>query len=343
MNDKEEPTKKELTGPQKAAIFLMSLGEETAAKVLAEMDDREIQQLGNHMSSISEVDDSSLDTIRKEFYNFIKGGSGGVSMFGLEFLRNTLMKALDPEKAAEILENISSPDDALEGGLDTVKMLDPKTIANFLSTEHPQTAAIIMAHLEPSVASTVIKEMPEDQRTEVVHRLATLERVSPMFIRQLDEALQHELRASTAVSGSKMGGVENAAKMMGKLDRETENSILTKLDETDPDLATEIRNLRFVFEDLVKIDDFGMQAVLKEVNQEDLLVGLKTASDELKEKIYSNMSERASVMLKEDLEALGPKKLSEVEEAQGKVIAVCKKMEDEGKLVIGGSEEDQYV
>lgn len=334
---------REFTGPEKAAIFLLSIGEDTAAKVLSHMEDREIQSVGNYMSALSDVNIQAMDDVRREFHDSVEKGTGGLGMAGMEFLRSTLMKALDPVKAAEILNNISAPTDDLEGGLETVRMLDPKTIANFLVNEHPQTAAIIMAHLEPAVASIVIKELPEEHRTEIVHRLATLERVSPMVIRELDEALQAELRTSTAVSGSKMGGLTNAAQIMGNLDRTTETSILTELDEIDPDLANEIRNLRFTFEDILKIDDHGLQMILKDVNQEDLLIALKTASDQLKEKVFANMSERAAMMLKEDLEALGPMKISEVEKGQSKVVAVCKKLEEEGKISIGGGAEDQYV
>ena len=333
----------EFSGPEKASILLMSLGEEAAAKVLALMDEREIQMLGNYMSSLPEIDIASMDKVRKEFYDAVKSGAGGFSIGGLEFLKSTLMKALDPVKAAEILNNISAPEGTMEGGLETVKMLDPRTIANFLTNEHPQTAAVIMAHLDPSVAGNVLKELPEKVRTEVVHRLATLERVSPMVIRQLDEALQEELRASAAVSGSKMGGVDNAAKIMAKLDRNTTSTILTELDEVDTDLANEIRNLQFVFEDILKIEDHGIQLILKEVNQDDLIIAMKTASDGMKDKIFGNMSERAAMMMKEDVDSLGPKKLSEVESAQSKVISVCKRLEEEGKIVVGGSEEDQYV
>lgn len=331
------------SGPEKAAIFLMSLGEEYAAKIFEFMDEREIQTLGNHMSALGDVDVQTMEAVRKSFHETVASGTGGLGIAGMEFLKSTLMKAMDPVKASEILNNISTPDDDLEGGLETVRMLDPKTISNFLVSEHPQTAAIIMAHLEPAVASTVIKELPEETRTEIVHRLATLERVSPLIIRELDEALQQELRASTAVSGNKMGGVANAAQIMGSLDRAAESSILTELDEVDPDLANEIRNLRFTFEDVTKIDDQGLQLVLKDVSQEDLIIALKTASDGLKEKIFTNMSERASMMLKEDLESMGPVKISDVEKGQQKVVAVCKRLEEEGKISIGGGAEDQYV
>ncbi|MFQ5716535.1 MAG: flagellar motor switch protein FliG [Nitrospinales bacterium] len=333
---------REYTGPEKAAIFLMSLGEEGASKIFAHMDDREIQMLGNYMSSLNDVDIQALEGIRKEFHDSVASGTGGLGIAGMEFLKSSLMKALDPAKAAEILNNISAPTEDLEGGLETVGMLDPKTIGLFLVNEHPQTAAIIMAHLSPAISSNVLKELPEETRTEIIHRLATLERVSPLVIRELDEALQAELRSSAAVSGNKMGGVVNVAKIMGSLDRATETSILTELDDVDPDLANEIRNLRFTFEDVLKVDDSGLQLVLKDVNQEDLLIALKTASEPLKEKIFNNMSERASLMLKEDLESLGPTKISDVEKAQQKIISTCKRLEEEGRIALGGGS-DEYV
>ena len=332
----------QFTGPEKAAIFLMSLGEDAAAKVLENLGEREIQSIGNYISALSDVDNKAMDDVRSEFHDVLKSGAGGIGLGGIEFLKATLMKALDPVTAAYILNNISTPIDELGGGLETVRMLDPKIISNFVQNEHPQTAAIILAHLEPAVASTVVKELPEDMRTEIVYRLAKLEKVAPSVIKELDQALQNELQSSTAVSGRKMGGVENAAKIMGSLEKSAENFILSELDESDPDLAEEIRNLRFTFEDIATIDDQGLQLILKEIKQEDLVIALKTASDNLKEKIFTNMSERASLMLKEDAEALGPKKLSEVEASQVKVIAVCKKLEAEGKIQTGGIEEE-YV
>jgi flagellar motor switch protein FliG len=267
-------------------------------------------------------------------------GGGGLGISGLDFLRATLMRALDPAKATEILNNITTPGEDLGGGLDTVRMLEPKVIALFLTNEHPQTAAIVLAHLETSIAGATLREMPEESRMEVVFRLATLERVSPQILRELDQALQSEFRSSGAVSGSKMGGVEAASQIMGTIDRATESSILTAMDEVDPDLANEIRNLRFTYEDIRKIDDHGVQMMLKEISQEDLLISLKTASEELKEKIFSNMSERASTMLKEDLEAMGLTKVTEVERSQQKIVSVIKRLEDDGRIVVGGGGEE---
>jgi len=331
---------KKYTGPEKAAIFLMSLGEEGAAKILAEMEEREIQSIGNYMSTIGEVEMTTIDEVSREFYKGMAVGGGGLGISGLDFLRTTLMRALDPAKATEILNNITTPGEDLGGGLDTVRMLEPKVIALFLANEHPQTAAIVLAHLETSVAGAALREMPEESRMEVVFRLATLERVSPQVLRELDQALQSEFRSSGAVSGSQMGGVEAASLIMGTIDRATESSILTAMDEVDPDLANEIRNLRFTYEDIRKIDDHGVQMMLKEISQEDLLISLKTASEELKEKIFTNMSERASTMLKEDLEAMGLTKVTEVERSQQKIVSVIKRLEDDGRIVVGGGGEE---
>ena len=328
------------TGPEKAAILLMTLGEETAALVLANMDEREIQSVGNYMSALGDVDLSVMDMVNKEFYDLVESGGGGLGVGGVDFLKNALMQAMDPARATDILNNITTPGEELGGGLETVRMLEPKVISSFLVSEHPQTAAIILAHLDPAVASHALSELPEKNRMEIVHRLATLERVAPNVIRDLDEALQAEFRTSGAVSGNKLGGVAVAASLMGKLDRTTETSILTAMDEVDQELADEIRNLRFTFEDILKIDDNGIQIMMKEIQQEDLLVSLKTASDDLKEKLYNNMSDRAALMLKEDLDSLGPTKMSDVEKGQQKIIAVCKKLEDEGKIVIGGGGEE---
>jgi len=331
---------KKYSGPEKAAILLMSLGEETAAAVLSNLEEREIQNVGNYMSAVGDVDMEVMDAVSKEFFELLESGGGGLGIGGVEFLKTALMQAMDPAKATDILNNITTPGEELGGGLETVRMLDPKIISNFIINEHPQTAAIILAHLDPPVASSTIRELPEEKRMEIIHRLATLERVSPQVIRELDRALQAEFRTSGAVSGNKLGGVEVTAAVMGTLDRQVETEILTSMDEIDKELADEIRNLRFTFEDILKIDDNGIQAIMKEINTDDLVVAIKAASDDLKEKLYNNMSERAATMLQDDLESLGPTKRSDVEQAQQKIIAVCKKLEDEGKIMISGGGDD---
>ena len=329
-----------LSGPEKAAILLMSIGEDNAGNVMANMEEREIQAIGNYMSALGDVDQETMNLVTKEFYMATRTGIGGIGIAGADFLKAALMKAMDPAKATEILNNISTPGEDLSGGLETLRMLEPKTIATFLISEHPQTAAIILAHLDDKVVSSVFRELPEDKRTEIMLRLATLERVSPNVLRELDVALQGELRQQGAVSGNRLGGVELAAQIIGAMDKEIEAGIMSELEESNPELAQQIADLRFVFEDINKIDDPGIQLIMKEIDQADLPLALKTASDELKEKLFFNMSERASDMLKDDLENLPPTKLADVEKAQKKIIEVCKKLETDGKITVGGAGEE---
>ena len=337
--NKKEVETKPLTGPEKAAILLMSIGEDNAGMVMANMDEREIQAIGNYMSALGNVNQETMDEVTKEFYMATRTGIGGLGITGADFLKAALMKAMDPAKAIEILNNISTPGEDLSGGIETLRMLEPKNIATFLMNEHPQTAAIVLAHIDESVVGQVLSELPEEKRTEVMLRLATLERVSPNVIRELDVALQEELRQTGSVSGNRLGGVQLAAQVIGSVDKDVEAGIMSELEEINPELAQEINDLRFVFEDINKIDDPGIQLILKEIDQADLPLALKTASDELKEKLFFNMSERAADMLKDDLENMPPTKITEVEKAQKKIIAVCKKLTDDDKISLGGADE----
>ncbi len=329
-----------LSGPEKAAVLLMALGEDVAAEIMTKLDEKEIQTLGNHMTYLGNIDSDTMDLVSKEFYENLISGKGGITVAGKDFIKNALLKGMDPLKVADILENISAPGEETGGGLETLMLLDPKTIVNFLKSEHPQTAAIILAHLDPGQGAEVLKFMPDKIRGEIVFRLATLDRIVPGVIKDLDEALQMEFSATGAVEGSKIGGVTSVAEMLNQLDHATESTILSDIEENHPDLAENIRNLMFVFPDLIKLDNRAMQQILKEVSQQELLLALKTSSDQLKEKIFNNMSKRAATMLEEDLEALPPQRLSEVEKAQQNIIKIVKKLEEEGKITIGGGGEE---
>ena len=325
-------------GAEKAAILLMNLGEEKADQVLANMDELEIQTIGNYMSSLGNIDHKVMDSVNKDFYNLLESGASGLAKAGTDFLKSSLNKALTPDKATEILDNITSPGEKIGGGLETIRLLEPEVIASFIENEHPQTAAIILAHLEPDVASQTVKKISENKRMEIVHRLATLEKVSPKVIKELDDALQAEFQYSGAISGNKLGGKTLAARLIGAMDRATQSTILSSMEEIDPDMANEIRKLRFTFEDLEGVEDQGIRLVLKDVSSEDLLVALKTASDEVKIKIFSNMSDRAASMLQEELELLGPTKISVVEKAQQKIVSICKHLEDSGAIAMDRGE-----
>ena len=322
---------KNYTRPEKAVIFLMTLDEETVEQVLDSLEEREIQRVENYMSKLEDVDTQVMDMVRKEFYDSINLGERSIGEGELDALKTIFIQEINSFKPSEKMKKITDHREELGGGLETVRGLDPKNISLLISNEHPQTAAIILAHLDSSLASATISELQEEKRMEIVHRLATLDNISPSVIRDLDQALKAEFENSSTVSDNKLGGVEVVAAVMSSLDRNTEAAILTSIDEIDADLANKIRRMRFGFEDLIKVDNTSIQLLIKEINQEEFLIALKTASDELKEKLYTNIG---LVMLKDQLKSLGPAKKSDIEKAQQNIIKVCKKLEKEGKILL---------
>jgi flagellar motor switch protein FliG len=330
---------KNYTRPEKAVIFLMTLDEGTVVQVLDRLEEPEIQKVANYMTKLEDVDTQVMDMVSKEFYDLIKLGDRGLGEGELETLKTILIQEINSFKPNEKINNITDFKEELGGGLETVRRLDPQNISSLITNEHPQTAAIILAHLDSSLASATISELPEENRIEIVHRLATLDNISPSVIRDLDQALQEEFENSSVVSDNKLGGVEVVAAVLSSLDRNTEKVILTSMDEIDADLANKIRRMRFSFEDLIKVDDTGIQLLIKEINQEELLIALKTASDELKEKLYTNLG---LVMLKDHLKGLGPTKISDIKKAQQNIMKVCKQLEKEGKILLSGRRDD-YV
>lgn len=337
---------RQLTGAEKAAIMLIAVGDQLAGKILEELDDSEIAKLSGYMTALGNVPSNTVDEVAEEFVEVMESGEGGIVAGGRDFLRKMLESTMDADKASELLDSLSwgaEEEDTTGGGLEAVRNLDPTTIASFLKNEHPQTCAIIMAHLDPQRAALVIKELPERFQGEVTFRLATLERIPPGVIKELDAALAQEFRATGAMEGSQIGGIEAVAEIVNNLDRTTETAILSEVESINPELAESIRNLMFVFEDLNGIDTRGMQAVLKEINSDDLILAIKTASEPLKEKIFASMSERAALMMKEDLEAMGPVKVSDVETAQASIIRIVKRMEEEGKVAIAGAGGEELV
>ncbi|HEB72284.1 MAG TPA: flagellar motor switch protein FliG [Nitrospirae bacterium] len=337
---------KHYSGAEKAAIMLIAVGDKLAGKILEELDDTEISKISGYMTSLGNVPSNTVDEIAEEFVDVMESGEGGIVSGGRDYLRKMLESTMDPEKAADLLDSLAwgaEEEDTSGGGLEAVRNLDSTTIAGFLKNEHPQTCAIIMAHLDPQRAAQVIKELPERFQSEITFRLATLERIPPGVIKELDAALAQEFRSTGAMEGSQIGGVEAVAEIINNLDRTTESAIMSEVESINPELAENIRNLMFVFEDLNGIDARGMQTALKEINSDDLILALKTASEPLKEKIFSSMSERAALMMKEDLEAMGPVKISDVETAQASIIRVVKRLEEEGKVAIAGAGGEELV
>ena len=323
-----------LAGPQKAAVLLFSLGEELATSIVRQLGEEEIRKLGDSMSKVFAITPKMLDKVLAE-HNDMASAQLSLPISrsgGTRFLKSVVSKAIEGEKAKTIIEGIQ------EGEkwnlFQKIRQLDPKTIATFIRNEHPQTIAIILTHLDSGQAAAILGELSEPLQAEVVYRIAGIENIPPGIVGEIDQALEAEISTIQSSEGQPQGGVRVVAEILNRMDSASEDAILKGIEEQKQDLAEEIRKLMFVFEDLVQMDDKGIMAVLKEVNNETLMPAMKTASDELKEKIFKNMSERAAQMMKEDVEVMGPVRLKDVEVAQQSILKIAKKLESEGKIVL---------
>ena len=331
----------DLTGPQKAAIVLISLGEEFASKVFKQVDEEEVRELGRQMSLIRNIPAGVVEETFEEF-NQLLGSELDLVIKGDEFVKRTLTTAL-PDQADALLEDLATA--RLPEPFVRLRATDSRVLGNFIKNEHPQTIAVILAHLDPSKAGDVIRTFPENLQYEVVMRIGTLEQVPPEVVHEIDQVLAEEVVSVRETDGRTVGGIQAVAELLNHVDKATEEMLLERLEEYKSEMADEIRQLMFVFEDINSIEDRGIRTILKEVSNEDLTMALKTASEELKAKILSNVSERAAAMIQEDLEVMGPVRLSDVERAQQNITRVARRLEKEGKIVIGvgGTAEDVFV
>jgi flagellar motor switch protein FliG len=318
------------TGAQKAAILLLSFGEEISAEIFKSMTEFEIKRIGGAMSRLGRLEQEVIDAVVLEFYEILQRNQ---KFFygGNDFTKSVIGAAFKGGDADEIIDSLSLGSSA---NLDALELIDAKTLANFVRNEHPQTIALILAHLDPKKMGDVLKQIPEALHTEVLLRVANLEAVAPEIIDEIDDVLRNEIQALGSVTTAKIGGVEPIAEMLNLIDKATEEQVLDNLEERDPDLAEEIRQLMFVFDDLVKIDDRGIQELIKNVSNDKWKVALKTGSEAVQDLVFKNMSERASAMLREDMEAMAAVKLSDVEAAQFEVVQIARKLEEEGKIII---------
>ncbi|MEN6475110.1 MAG: flagellar motor switch protein FliG [Syntrophaceae bacterium] len=326
---------KKLDGPQKAAILLMAMGDDFAREIFKNLTHQEMQLLAKRMAGLEDitVPVSTVQNILKEFQNKCAEVSG-ITGRGVAFLEKAIVDALGNDKAKPILESIHMATD--KSPFSTLRQVDTSILVDYLRGEHPQTVALVLAHLESQKCAQIIKNLPEKLQPEIIFRMSNLGVIPSGVIEELDQVLRKEIEAMGTMESKRLGGVEAVAEIINQLDSNTENNIFASLEETDADLAEKIRQKMFVFEDIINIDNRGIQSILKEITNEDLLLALKTASEPLKEKIFANMSSRASEMLKEDMETMGPVKLSDVEQAQQSIIRVVRKLETAGKIVIGG-------
>lgn len=333
-------TKKTISGIEKASILLMTLGEDTASEVMKYLSPTEVQKLGVCMANIEDLPVERVKVVADEFINEAKGK---IVFVGDDYVKKVLTKALGTDKANAIIERIGQGAEA--GGIDALRWMDPKLVADILRLEHPQIIALTIAHLEPEQSSHVLMHFPQRLKSDVLLRVATMENIAPGAMRELEDVLKAQLSSSASASMRTrfVGGTKMAAEILNQMDAATEGAIMADVEKYNIDLAEEIQKQMFVFADLIKVDDRGMQMILKEISNEQLVVALKGADDPMKEKFLKNMSERASEMIKEDLEAKGPVKLSDVEKAQQDIVRIAKKLSEEGKIVIGGAGEEVVV
>ena len=325
-----------MTGPKKAAILLLALGEDAAADVMKNLEEAEIQQVGYYMSRFTDVAPEELDIVLEEFYRNSVMASEGVSINASpDFVKNALTKALGADRAKELSDNLSAGQD--EAGLEALRYAEPIMISNYIRNEHPQTIALILSYLKNvEQSSTVLRALPESVQADVLYRMAVIESIPPGVVAEMNEVLTEEMKTAGSMATS-VGGVEPVAEILNSVDKATETRILASIEESNPDLAEQIRELMFTFEDMALIDVKQMQIVMKDVDQADMVLALKTASDAVRELIFGSMSSRAAEMVRDDLENLGPAKISDVESAQQKIIKVVKKLEEDGSIVIAGA------
>lgn len=327
-------------GVQDAAIFLMSLGEEEAAEVFKHLSPKEVQRLGETIARMRAVSKEKVDDVLVRFTSEAASQSLLVSDTD-NYVRAVLRRALGEDKASLLIDRILQGGDV--SGIESLKWMDPNSVAELLRNEHPQILAAILVHLDQDHAASILKQFTERTRNEVMLRIATLEGIQPTALKDLNEALYQVLAGGDKIRKSSLGGVQTAAEIINLLGTSLETSVVDSIRENDPDLAQRIMDKMFTFEDLLKLDNKAIQMVLKEVASDALVIALKGASAELREKILSNMSSRAAEALREDLESRGPVRLSEVEAQQKDILKIVRRLSDEGQIVLGGGGDDAFV
>ncbi|GAB4333811.1 MAG: flagellar motor switch protein FliG [Candidatus Abyssubacteria bacterium] len=331
----------ELTGKQKAAILMVTLGAEASAELMKHLDPELLEELTFEIASLGSVPPELKRQVLEEFYEMAQA-QDFISFGGVDYARETLNKAVGTEKAKEILTKLENA--IKETPFEFVRKADPGQVLNFIQDEHPQTISLVLAHLTPSVAAMVLAALPEELQTDIVYRLSNMEQTAPDIIRDVEMVLERKLASVIRPEMTKVGGVKNVAELLNRVDRTTEKNILSKLADRDPELANEVRSLMFVFDDIVMVTDAGIQRTLKEIENKDLALALKAANEDVKNKIFSNMSNRAAEMIREDMEYMGPVRLRDVEAAQMRIVEVIRRLEDAGEIVIlGRGDEDEVI
>lgn len=328
------------SGVEKSAIFLMTLGENEAAEVLKFLEPKEVQKISAAMVTLKNL---TRDQISQVFHDFLVDASEmtTIGMDSNTYIRGMLTKALGDDKASGLLDRIMRNSDT--SGIESLKWMDPGAVAEMISNEHPQIIATILVHLDPDQAAGILKMLTERTRNDVLMRISTLDGVQPVALHELNDVLGKLLAGGGTAKKSLQGGVAAAAEILNFMGGTLEAEMMESVRSYDPDLAQQIEDKMFVFENIMDIDDRGIQLILREIQSESLIIALKGANEELREKIFKNMSQRAAEMMREDLESKGPVKLSDVEANQKEILKIVRRLSDEGQISLGGKGEEAYV
>jgi flagellar motor switch protein FliG len=329
-----------LTGRQKAAILLISLGPDVSASVYKHLSEEEIEKLTLEISNVRQVTTDEKEEVLEEFHQ-IALAQNYIAQGGIAYAKEVLEKALGPEKAMDIINRLTSA--LMVRPFDFARKADPMQILNFIQNEHPQTIALILSYLEPAQAGQILSALPQEMQADVARRIALMDSTSPDIINEVEQILERRLSTTVVQDYTQAGGIEAVVEVLNQVDRSTERTILDALEIQDPELAEEIKKRMFVFEDIVTLDNRAIQRVIREVDNNDLMLALKVASDEVKEVVFRNMSTRMAETFKEEMQYMGPVRLRDVEEAQSRIVAVIRRLEEAGEIVIARGGGDDII
>jgi flagellar motor switch protein FliG len=329
-----------LNGTSRAAVLLLTLGEDSAAEVLKHMGPKEVQRVGSAMASMKNVPREQVSKVLQDFSETVQEQTA-LGVGAEDYIRTVMVGALGEDKAKGLMDRILLGSSTK--GLEALKWMDARAVAELIRLEHPQIQAIVLSYLDNDHAAEVIGFFPERTRHDVLLRIATLDGIQPSALQELDDILERQFQGNQNVQSSSVGGVKAAADILNFVDSSIEGQILEAIKDTDAEIGQQIQDLMFVFDNLVEVDDRGIQALLREVSSETLILALKGADESMREKIFGNMSKRAAEMMRDDLENKGPVRLSEVEGAQKEILAIARRMSESGEIALGGKGAEQFV
>lgn len=335
-----EPAEEKISGVDKAAILLLSLGEEAASEVLRHMGPKEVHKISSAMAELRNISTSQVKNVITDFSTLI-GSETSLGVGSRDYLRNVLVKALGEDKAGSIIDRVLMGENV--SGLEQLKWMDPRAITEIIKLEHPQIIAVVLSYLDSELSAEVLTLLPENIRSDIILRMATLDRLQPTALIELNNVIEKQFTGNDHVKSSSVGGIKTAANLLNLIEPSIEAVIIDGVSEIDSELAEKIQDLMFVFDDLSSINDKGIQMLLREISSETLVIALKGSDEAIKQKIFSNMSKRAGDMLREDLEAKGPVRVSDVEAAQKEILMIARRMQEAGEISLSAGGGDEYV